>query len=191
MKNILTIILAFLALLCKSQTLSLEEAAQCRDNPNCPRNFTYVKDVNNTLNKYVGIWKGNYNGRIYEMRFNKNLYEDVMGVKKDEIVGRLKIFISGNQSNIVFDNFNELDDSKTRFSGLGLTSDLQGYRMIFGGSSPEGCINYGTVSLRIDPNTPNQMKIKYWSNNDIVVGECPSTFSQTFPEQQEIFLTRQ
>ena len=175
---------------CKSQIISLEQAAQCRDNPNCSMNYNYAKDINNTLNKYVGIWKGIYNGRTYEMKFNKSLYDD-MGMKKDEITGRLRITTTGNLPLVIFDNFNELDENKTHFSGLGLTTDLQGYRMIFAGPVPSGCINHGTVSLRINTSTPNQMRIKYWSYNDIVVGECPITFSQTFPEQQEIFLTRQ
>jgi len=150
----------------------------------------YVKDINNTLNKYIGTWKGSHNGKVYEMKFNKSLYDD-MGMKKDEITGRLRITTNGNLSISIFDNFNEQDDAKTSFSGLGLTTDLQGYRMIFAGPVPSGCINHGTISLRINPSTPNQMKVKYWSYNDIVVGDCPSTFSQTFPEQQEIFLTRQ
>ncbi len=189
MKNIITLFLALLALSCKSQTVSLEEAYQCQENPNCA-GYTYAKDINNTLDKYVGTWKGTYNGRVYEIKFNESLYDN-MGMKRDMLKGRLRITVPGNLTLTIFDNFSELDDTKTRFSGLGLGSNLQSYRMIFGGSSPEGCINYGTVSLRIDPNTPNQMRIKYWSNNDIVVGECPSTFSQTFPEQQEILLTRQ
>ncbi|SDM38051.1 DUF6705 family protein [Chryseobacterium taihuense] len=191
MKNIITLFVALLAISCKSQIVSLEQAAQCRDTPNCSMNYDYAKDLNNTLNKYIGTWKGTYNGRVYEMKFNKSLYEDFIGTKSDEIKGRLRITTTGNLSLSIFDNFNEPDDTKTRFSGLGLTTDLQGYRMIFAGPVPEGCINHGTISLRIDLSTPNQMKVKYWSYNDIVVGDCPSTFSQTFPEQQEIFLTRQ
>ncbi len=189
MKNIVTIFLAILAISCKSQTVSLEQAALCQENPNCT-GYNYAKDINNTLNKYLGIWKGTYNGRVYEMKFNKGLYND-MGMKKDEITGRLKITTTGSTSIIIFDNFNEPDDSKTRFSGLGLTTDLQGYRMFFGGPLTSGCINRGTISLRINPSNPNEMKIKYWSDYDIVVGECPSTFSQTFPEQQEIILMKQ
>lgn len=191
MKNIIMLFLALLALSCKSQTVSLEEAAQCRENPNCPANYNYVKDINNTLNKYVGTWKGTYNGRVYEIKFNKNLYEDFIGVKRDEIVGRLRITTIGNLSMTIFDNFNEPDDAKTRFSGLGLTGNLQSYEMHFSGPFTSGCINRGSIFLKINPSTPNQMRILYWSDTDIVVGECPSTFSQTFPEKQEIFLTRQ
>jgi hypothetical protein len=190
-KNTITIFLALFAISCKSQTVSLETAAQCQASPNCPVNYNYIKDINNTLNKYVGTWKGTYNGKVYEMIFNKNLHEDFTGIKSDEIAGRLKITTTGNPPFTIFDNFNEPDDNKTRFSGLGLTNDLHVYRMIFGGPFTSGCINRGTVSLRINPSTPNQMRIIYWSARDIVVGECPTTFEQTFPEQQEIFLTRQ
>jgi len=146
MKNIITLFLALLAISCKSQTVSLEQAAQCRDNPNCSVNYNYVKDINSTLNKYVGTWKGTYNGRVYEMKFNKSLYED-MGMKKDEITGRLRITTTGNPPLTIFDNFNEPDDSKTRFSGLGLTGNLQSYRMIFAGPVPSGCINHGALTL--------------------------------------------
>lgn len=190
MKNIIAILLAIVALSCKSQTISLEQAAQCRVNPNCPRDYNYTKDINNTLNKYIGSWKGTHNGRVYEMKFNKNLYDD-MGMKRDRIKGRLKITTTGNIPVTIFDNFNEPDDSKTRFSGFGLTGNLQSYEMIFGGSSPTGCINSGSVFLKINPSTPDQMRIIYWSDRDIAVGECPSTFSPTFTENQEIFLTRQ
>ncbi|MCX8534672.1 DUF6705 family protein [Chryseobacterium luquanense] len=191
MKNIITIFLALLAISCKSQTVSLEEAAQCRENPNCPREYKYTKDLNNTLDKYVGIWKGTYNGRVYEMKFNKSLYEDFTGVKRDIIKGRLRITAGGNIPLTIFDNFNEPDDSKTRFSGFGLTGNLQSYELLFSGSFTSGCINRGSIFLKINPSTPNQMRITYWSDRDIAVGECPSTFSPTFTENQEIFLTRQ
>ena len=190
MKNILTIILAFLALSCKSQIVSLETAAECSEAYPCP-NFTYVKDINNTLNKYIGIWKGTYNGKVYEMKFNKNLYEGFTGIKSDELAGRLRISIPGNLTLTIFDNFNEPDDKKTRFSGLGLTDDLQGYALVFGGPFTRGCMNRGTVAIRLNANNPNQMRVIYQSAQDIVVGECPSSFSQTLPELQEILLTKQ
>lgn len=189
MKNIITLLIALVAFSCKSQTMSLEETAQCQANPNCA-GYTYTKDINNTLNKYIGIWKGTYNGKVYEMKFNKNLYDN-MGIKRDRIKGRLRITTTGIMPVTVFDNFNEPDDSKTHFSGLGLTGNLQSYEMYFSGPFTSGCINSGSIFLKIDPNTPNQMRITYLSDKDIVVGECPSTFSQTFPEQQKIFLTRQ
>lgn len=192
MKKILILIISVLAISCKSQTVSLETAAQCNANPNCP-DYTYAKDINNSLDKYIGIWKGTFNGKTYEMKFNKNLYDE-MGMKRDRIKGRIKITTiapSGLHGLIIYDNFNEPDDSKTLFSGLGFQSNLQSYEMSFSGPSTSGCINSGNIYLRIKSNTPNQMTIFYWSDNDIVIGDCPSTFTQTFPEKQLITLTKQ
>lgn len=189
MKNIITLLLALLAISCKSQIVSLETAAQCSEANPCS-NFIYVKDINNTLDKYVGTWKGTYNGRVYEMKFNKSLYDD-MGFKRDEITGRLRITIPGNITLTIFDNFTEPDDKKTRFSGLGLTTNLQSYETHFSGPFTSGCVNRGSIFLKIIPSTPNQMRIIYWSDRDIAVGECPSNFSPTFSENQEILLTRQ
>lgn len=175
---------------CKSQVVSIETAAQCSETNPCP-DFTYIKDINNTLDKYIGTWKGVDNGRTYEMKFNKNLYEDFTGFKRDRIKGRLRITTTGNLSLTVFDNFNEPDDTKTRFSGLALTNSLLSYEMHFSGPYTKGCMNSGSIFLKINPSTPNQMTITYWSDKDIVAGECPSTFSSTFTENQEILLTKQ
>ncbi len=194
MKKILLILISIIAISCKSQTISLEEAAQCLTNPNCP-DFNYEKDINNSLDKYVGTWKGTYNGKVYELKFNKNLYTSFdLEMKRDRIKGRLRITTdvpNGLQGLTIFDNFNEPDDEKTRFSGLGFQPNLQSYMVNFVGPSPQGCINYGTVYLTVKPNTPNQMKIIYASDHDIVVGGCPSTFEQTFPEKKTIILTKQ
>lgn len=36
-------------------------------------NITYVKDVNNELDQFVGTWKGLYNNRNYEIQFIKKV----------------------------------------------------------------------------------------------------------------------
>ncbi|MFN4365398.1 DUF6705 family protein [Chryseobacterium hispalense] len=192
MKQIFLILISIIAISCNAQTISIEEAAQCLSTQNCP-DYTYAKDINNSLAKYVGTWKGTFNGKIYELRFNKNLYED-FGIKRDRIKGRLRITTvasSGLQGLTIFDNFNESDDEKTRFSGLGFQPDLKSYMMIFSGPFTKGCMNAGTVYLTVKPSAPNQMKIIYLSETDIVVGECPNTFEQTFPEKKTITLIKQ
>lgn len=180
---------------CKAQTVSLETIAQCmQENPSfsCPNNFNYVKDVNNTLNKYVGIWKGNFNGKTYEINIIKKEFVSVDGViNEDRLVGRLRITTTGNVPLTIFDNFNEIDDLKTNFEGVGLTSNLQHYMMSFSDSSPKGCINYGKVYFSIKPVNPPTLNIYYIGNHDIVEGECPNTFTTTIPEKQNIYLKKQ
>jgi len=180
-------ILTLITVSSKAQTVSLETAAQCVIEPNCP-NYNYAKDLNNSLEKYVGTWKGNYNGKTYELQFQKDIFEDV-GIKRDELIGRIKI--KDSAGNVIYDTFNEPDNTKTNFIGLNFQSDLKAYRVYFSGNTPKGCINYGTVYLKIKPETPNQMSIFYWSEDDIVEGVCPASFTKTFPEKKTINLTKQ
>jgi len=161
----------------KAQTVSLETAAQCRATSNCP-DFKFIEDSNNSLDKYIGTWKGNYNGKVYELQFKKRIYEDTF-IKKDRLIGRIRI--KDSSSNIIYDTFNETDDMKTRFKGDNFQPDLKAYMVYFVGDTPKGCINYGTVYLKIKQETPNQMSIFYWSEDDIVEGTCPASFTKTFP----------
>ncbi|UFH30892.1 hypothetical protein LNP04_12995 [Chryseobacterium sp. C-71] len=189
MKKILYIITISFSISCNSQIISLEQEAQCLENSNCPQQY-YAKDINNSLVKYIGIWKGEYDGKKYEMKFNKSLSENILGYKSDILKGRLKVSSLDGQT-IFFNNFNEIDDEKTNFSGLSFTPNLVEYMTFFIGPSTQGCINDGTLYLKIKSNSPNQMTVFYWSEKDTVIGECSSTFSQTFPEKKLIYFTKQ
>lgn len=190
MRYLLLITMLF-AVSCNAQIVSLETAAQCYNDPdNCP-DYNYEKDINNTLDKYIGTWKGIHDGKTYEMQFKKNIYQDLTlsDLKRDRIKGRLRITdITGS---IIYNTYSEPDDSKTNFSGLGLASNLQHYMMYFSDDSPKGCINYGTIYLTIKPATPNILNIFFTGEYDIVQGECPNTFKTTIPEKQNIYLSRQ
>ena len=72
MKNkiVYTLFLLGIIMSCKAQIVSLDVMSQC-NGTNCP-DYTYVKDTNNRLNKFVGTWKGTYtDGRTYEFHFVK------------------------------------------------------------------------------------------------------------------------
>ncbi|WP_311136929.1 DUF6705 family protein [Chryseobacterium luquanense] len=190
----LLLVITFFTLSCKAQIVSLETMAKCREeNPTilCPDNWTYEKDINNLLDKYIGIWKGNFNGKYYEINLKKGLYQDLtLSEKKSDIlVGRLRV--TDPNLNIYYNNFSELNDDKTNFSGLGFQSDLKAYKMYFVGNSV-GCAEYGDVYLRIQHSTPSQMTILMLPDNDIVVeGKCPTNFQPTIPYKQLIHLVKQ
>jgi len=194
MKYIL-IIITFFVISCKAQVVSLETMAQCQqENPPfpCPDNFTYVKDINNSLNKYAGIWKGLHDGKIYEIKLIKKENVDVDGIVKDDrLIGRLRITTIGNSPITIFDNFNELDDSMTNFGGLGFQKDLNYYKLAFLGSFTDVCLNSGTIYINVKPNQPNQMELFYLLDTDFYTKECPPTFQTTIPEKQNIYLTKQ
>lgn len=69
MKNIFIIIFSTMNLLFNAQTVSLETMSQYS-----PGNYPaaeYVKDINGLLNRYVGTWKGTYEGKVYEFNLIK------------------------------------------------------------------------------------------------------------------------
>lgn len=183
------IILALFTISCKAQTVSLETIAKCQqENPPypCP-DYTYVKDINNSLNKYVGTWKGILNGKTYEFNFIK---KENMGeyIKRDRLIGRLRI--KDSSGNIVYNTFTQTDNTKTMLSGLNFQPNLEAYMVYFVGRSE--CVEYGNVYLRMLPSTPNQMTVFFHPDNDInVEGSCPPDFQPTIPYQKTIYLTKQ
>lgn len=191
MKNIALILtLLFISISCKAQIVSLETMAQCSNNPQTCPDATYLKDINNSLDKYIGTWKGNYNGKIYEFQFVKQLNFGIEDdYRWDRLVGRLRI--TEANGNILYNTFTETDNDKTDFFGRNFQPDLKAYIVYFHGPST-GCVEYGDVYLIIRPATPNQMSIIMIPNNDTTEeGSCPPDFQPTIPYKKTINLTKQ
>ncbi|UKB86314.1 hypothetical protein LF887_11980 [Chryseobacterium sp. MEBOG06] len=188
MKKILFIIIITLSKVINAQTVSLEFMAQCRADPSvCVENVEYVKDINNLLNKYVGTWKGTFDGKNYEFNFIKkeNVERGSSGIRWDRLIGRVKIT---DQNGIVeYDNFNKPDSEANL--GDNFYKDLTVYLTIFSGAKV-GCIDYGYLNLRIKPETPNNMTISFVPDNDIVKQDC-TNFQTTIPTSVKINLTKQ
>ncbi|QIY91900.1 DUF6705 family protein [Chryseobacterium gallinarum] len=184
MKNILSIICLAVFTGCIGQTVSLETMAQCNQFENCP-NASYVKDINNSLNKYVGTWKGNRDGKNYEFNFIKK--ENIGETQKwDMLIGRVKI--TNSNGVVEYNNFDRTD-GETKFTGFNFQKNLKAYIMFFTGDK-SGCIDYGNAYLIIKPETPNKMSITFLPDYDIVTQDC-SGFKTTLPTEKVISLTRQ
>ncbi|MDP2088548.1 MAG: hypothetical protein Q8J84_04020 [Flavobacteriaceae bacterium] len=95
MKNIFLIGFLILATLsCKAQNiLPVEELVNYwGTNEGIPKNITYVKDVNNILNKFTGTWKGNYNNLNYEFSvFKITRLSKIRPLTFDELIMKHKI----------------------------------------------------------------------------------------------------
>lgn len=187
MKNILSIVCFVIFTSCIGQTISLETMAQCSNQPSTCPVATYIKDVNNLLDKYVGTWKGTLNGKNYELNFVKREnFGFSENLKRDRLIGRVKIT---NSSGVIeYDNFIK-QDNETDFFGDNFQKDLKVYLMRFAGSKI-GCIDYGYTYMWIKPETPNQMGINFHPDNDIATQNC-NNFQTTLPDNQIIHLTRQ
>lgn len=188
MKNIIITTLFILSfnVSYKSQTISLDQISQC-ESGNCPP-YTSIKDTNNRLNKYVGIWKGTYaDGRVYEFHFIKKLNFSLYGGKPtDMIIGRMSV---KKNSGIVLENSLNTQDDKTRFNGLEFNKDLTKYQMYYSGNAE--CNDKGYVYLSFpDPNNLTQMKLVFMQDMDIIAS-CPSGYKTVLPDAKGIMLTKQ
>ncbi len=96
MKNkiILTVILALTIISCKAQHIIpvkdgykyvATEKGFMGD-----YDYVYIKDVNNTLSKFIGTWKGTYQSENFEFRITKTTTDDGE-LKEDLLLMRYKI----------------------------------------------------------------------------------------------------
>jgi len=192
MKNKITLaLLGFSTISCKSQIISLEQAVTYKQQTGTvPQNTTYIKDMNHSLDKYIGTWKGYYNGYSFEFKFTKKENVNGYDVNWDFLIGRMQV--TDFNENITYNTFNELDDTKTKLSGYNFQPDLKAYMMYFVGNSNVNCNEQGYIYLRIKPETPDKMSILMLQDNDISIeGACPPNFKPTIPYKTSISLTRQ
>ncbi|MGU3375774.1 DUF6705 family protein [Chryseobacterium sp. M5A1_1a] len=184
MKNIFYITLLMFGTLCNAQTVTLESMAQYE--PGSYPNADYVKDTNGLLNKFIGTWKGVFNGKSYEVNLIKkeNVGDEI---KWDKLIGKLKI--TASNGTIEFNNFNQLEDDNF-FRGTNFQKNLKFYKMIFPGAQATGCIDTGTIYLGVKADTPNILAINFLADYDIVEQDC-SNFQTTIPSRKSITLTKQ
>ena len=95
MKNLILFIGLCLFVNCKAQQiLPLEKLVEYRRiGEGAPEGTTYIKDVNNLLDKYVGTWKGIYGDKSFEITFVKHV--DHFLIDEDQLLMRYKITSNG------------------------------------------------------------------------------------------------
>jgi hypothetical protein len=119
MKNLI-LFLIFIALKSYGQEYPLGT------NPSDLSPYSYIKDTNNEYNKYLGLWKGNWNGKtIYlDLKKVKSLNEDVNPYYKDRILGERKI-ISANGT-VEIDRITNFDYQHSEIWGMGIPTGVNG-----------------------------------------------------------------
>ncbi|MHA6728324.1 DUF6705 family protein [Chryseobacterium sp. A301] len=188
MKIFALLLFSAFALACNAQsTISLEQAMEFRNSPDgIPDNVTYVKDINNRLNQFVGTWKGNFDGKSYEFRFVKREKYGRYTVEWNDIVGRASVSI-GNST--VYNTLNELDDNKTYLWGYSIQNNVYTLNFI----ANIDCNDSGDLFIEVSPSNPNQMTLYFVRDIDILVDiekKCPnySSYVPLMPSKKMILV---
>jgi len=113
MKKIVLILLSIITISCKAQTYSLDYK---EDVPN----GAYYKDLEGELDKYIGLWKGSWNGKTLFLDLRKYKYklgDNSNYIYRDMILGERKV-ISSNGT-IEIDRISNFDYEHPEFDGIG------------------------------------------------------------------------
>jgi len=96
MKNILNLLVLFIVFSCKAQTIIPIAGG---NNPLKYKSGTYNKDVDNDLDKFVGIWKFQQGNTSLEIIFKKivHSYYSIGGYYEDLLIGEYRYVANGTE----------------------------------------------------------------------------------------------
>ncbi len=154
----------------------------------------YLKDTNNELDKYVGVWKGEWNGKTLFLEFRKIKYynEGNHPYYKDRIFGERKII--GSNGTVEVDRISNFDIESPEFRGIfGSLKNGNWKRMYF---YPKDMCNK-SASLDITNFTGTQMTLHFEYEPSFVDPTCKHNayvdqygeFPVNFPK--DVVLTKQ
>ncbi|MGO4710690.1 DUF6705 family protein [Chryseobacterium sp. 2TAF14] len=156
-------------------------------------NNAYIKDINNELVPYEGIWKGTWNSKTIFISLKKIKkqfnYNDNKDYYRDLLVGKFKVLDSSG--NILFDNTN-LPNDDTKINGLRfLTQPNIRYKLYY--FDNDICGMTGDIYISFLNGNFNQLNWKFIDTTDIITSSCPYYNSNPFPEPlpANIVLTKQ
>lgn len=178
------------ALSCKAQILPIEDLRGYMDiGEGIPENITYIKDVNNLLSKYEGVWIGIYNNKSFELHIEKET-KIYYGTAEDLLLMRYKI--TDDSNNIIFNNLDVYDDTDV--------SIIEGYYMSSAGNyvlnypNPNApCGLHGEIFIEVTNTNLNQMKLFLAVGYELLnPADCPNGISeQDFPTDASMTLVKQ
>lgn len=175
----------FLSLSCKSQTISLLQMEECgrranRAQEGCPdlQGSKFVKDVDNRLDKFIGSWKGEFNGKQVELKLEKRIDFGDSDRKWDKLMGKIRV--KDSQGNILFDSYQNADNDAIPY---GYNFQQTVYEMRFSGKNE--CDDYGILFIEIKSTSLNgsKMRLFYSRDGDVVdTATCPTLLPEDWME---------
>ncbi|WP_052248465.1 DUF6705 family protein [Chryseobacterium taiwanense] len=188
MKQIFLILLSVVTISCNAQIYPLNTSPS-----DIPDN-AYIKDTNNEFDKYVGLWKGTWDGKtLYlELRKEKYYYNGSHPFYADKILGERKVVASDGIVQI--DRISNFGNEGAEFSGIGISLKNTNWKRLY--FYPKNmCGKTGT--LDITSFTGNQMTLHFEYLPSIIDENCQHNayvdqygdFPINFPK--DITLTKQ
>ena len=188
MKKIFIVtLLIFINISCKAQIVPIEKLIDyIKQNEGVPEGTSYIKDINNLRDKFVGVWKGTYENNIYEIQIVKQI--DHFLIDEDVISMRYKITnlngtvledtrsLPNDNPYVTYSRYFEKSWFVLTYEGRESKCGQRGELFV----EPLETTNYKTMKLFLVP-----------SQDFLIETDCPNgAVKQLFPKTQ-ILLTKQ
>lgn len=149
-----------------------------------PETITYFKDINNLLDKYVGVWKGTYASKNYEFRITKytSIYD---GLSEDSLL--IRYLITDANGTIIEDTRSTPDDGHYLIRGHYV--DKSHYVLSYAGKETS-CGQSGEVYIWTVNTNNTQMKL-FLAQDQVLLNsvDCPNgRATQVLPLQQMLLI---
>ena len=190
MKKIIIIgILIVCNLSCKAQSIvPIEKLGEyIREEKDVPESVTYFKDINGIRDKYVGTWRGNYNGKNYELIFSK-ITNKISRTTQDGLI--MRYLITDVSGAVLEDTRAESDDSP--YTAESSYFNKSYFVLSYGGRQYK-CGQGGQLFVMLPKNTNNNtMELFLTPRQDFILEQnCPDVAApQLFPKTK-MTLTKQ
>lgn len=185
LKIFLALILILNLMSCKAQTLPLNTSFF--DIPN----GAYLKDLNNELNPYVGVYKANFNGNEITLFITKQENKLEENAQKSYYADALiiKYIVKNSAGTILQDTKNNNLNIASLYS-IDIDSSENTVNFVYTGTN----CNIGFGGIKLKKINATQISWEY-RPNDIVTtaAKCPSTLDTTIylPETKGLIFTKQ
>ncbi|AYN05058.1 DUF6705 family protein [Flavobacterium sp. 140616W15] len=187
MKNILTLGLIILSIIsCKAQVLPVENVVNyVNSKDGIPKNITSIKDVNHLLDKFIGTWKGTYDGKNYEFKVLK-ITVDLGRLTEEKLV--MRYLITNSNGTVIEDTRTLPDSSPYVIRGYYLEEDT--YFLTYIGKNAK-CGQKGTLLIDfLKDNSNTKMNLFFSPSREIIYENDCSGFKQIMPLTETV-LTKQ
>lgn len=175
---------------CKAQTIvPVEKTIDYIIAENSVPKGTYLKDVNNLLGKYIGTWKGTFDGKNYTFVITK-FKNDFLGVSQDELL--IRYLIADTNGSAIEDSRGLPDTSPFLIEGDYFSKDATYYVLNYYGKN-SGCGQQGTVYIRMKNTDNTDMSLSLVPDKILLTEDsCPGLkLAEQLLPRDEMMLTKQ
>lgn len=173
---------------CKAQIISIEEANTyfLSEDQGIPDQVTAIKDTNNKLDEFLGLWTLDYNSKHYELTITK-FESTLVDIPHDILLVRHKVT---DENNLILDDTTSLpNDSASIMDGRFFLNDNETYLLSYTGPNTK-CGQFGDVIIYIDNASLNGNQMIFHLDPGLdIINSNNCTEPLTFPFPKDTFLT--